>query len=182
MQAECSANSSQGKGNQPHDRRGPIHGLVEPLTHNLYTKSTDQTRVIIYTPLRFDWIPVLHGVKPESWQYRNRINDIKDAVQRALGTGVSIEVNPYWQLNYMVLTSLDGSGIPVNYYDGTVHTWSAAMLGALPGSSTAFFTSWEAKRTQLTIILNTGTTEHTRESTGGSFSSISSTEEATSGC
>jgi hypothetical protein len=97
---------------------GPTHGILEPLTRDLYNQSTDQTRAIIYTPLRFDWNPWTHGVKEDSWQYKFRVNDIVKAIQRALGTGVSIEVNPYFRLNYRTVTSLDEIGVPVNHYDG----------------------------------------------------------------
>jgi hypothetical protein len=43
---------------------------------------------------------------------------IVKAIQGALGTGVSIEVNPYYRLNYRRLTELDQYGIPVGSFDG----------------------------------------------------------------
>ncbi|KAK4172282.1 hypothetical protein QBC36DRAFT_363242 [Triangularia setosa] len=102
----------------PITREVPIIGDVEPLTHNLYTQPTDQTRVSIYTPLRPDWASVPgRGLGANTWLHKNRINEIIAAIEQAIGTGPMIEVIPYYRLNYRATLDVVG-GIPKYYYSG----------------------------------------------------------------
>lgn len=82
-----------------------------PFNPRLYNRATDQTRVIITSPSVWEWQgPIVDGIGPETWLYRNRINQIIDAILgKFVANKPKVVVLPYKRL----LWSMDRDGNPV---------------------------------------------------------------------
>ncbi|KAK3294268.1 uncharacterized protein B0H64DRAFT_375071 [Chaetomium fimeti] len=83
----------------------------DPFNPWLYNRATDQTRVIITSPSVWDWRgPTVDGIGPETWLYRNRIDQIIDAILgKFVANKPKVVVLPYKRL----LWSMDRNGEPV---------------------------------------------------------------------
>ncbi|KAK4170848.1 hypothetical protein QBC36DRAFT_295913 [Triangularia setosa] len=84
----------------PITKEGDMDGRGEYLTPKWYNEPTDQTRAIIYTPLRADWIGA--------------------AIERKISSP-KIEVIPYFRLNYNPSVTFPNGLLTYHYYGPDAH-------------------------------------------------------------
>jgi hypothetical protein len=88
-----------------------VHIQGDTLTPSYYTAASDQTRALIFTPLRSDWNGQAHGFDEEAWQYKNRVREIADAIRQTI-SGVSVAIRPYVPESYATFLSHEVLTLP----------------------------------------------------------------------
>ncbi|KAK0735940.1 hypothetical protein B0T21DRAFT_171280 [Apiosordaria backusii] len=98
-----------------------MDGMGDYLTPKWYNEPTDQTRVIIYTPLRADWASVEGGgLGEDTWLYKKRVLEIMAAIEQMIGRP-KIEVIPYFRLNYSPSVTFPDGLLTYHYFGPDAH-------------------------------------------------------------